>query len=601
MARRLEIELTSLRPDGSFTWRAAGAREPKGVVESTLLYPAAKVGDVVRAEADFDLEGVVITQVTAPTGAREDATKRIVIVGSGKEEPLVNVSLAKKSGGPRGDRDKRRDGGDSREPRGGRDAKPRDNNRGGPRGERTDRPGASSARGRDGAPRSNDREPRTPRPPREASASRTPRFVPKAPPKKIVAGDTHRAAALLALSEEQRPIAEQLLRGGIAAVRSALISFNKSAKEEGRAEQPEVAVMQTAEEIWPQLKTASWRDRAEACLAIIDDVGLRDLRQLVSEADQVARDDDTRVLATSLKSALETRAAKAKQDWQTEFDDALNNGRLVRALRMSARLPDPTMRLDAEVSQKLADLTSAALNADTANERWAMLIEAAGESAVRRLIKPVALPATPNDALKAAATAQASNIPALVALLGLTVPPPPRPSNKHSKNKSFSSSLKVSKPRNVGTTGTPAIGASKPAPVAVPVRSSTVAPVTPVEVAAAIAATPTTTGEAVTSPMATETSNQDVPELAVVATQVDDALVVPTTTDDKVVTDATDNELIVAEVVEQPVSVQELDKSIDEAKIVELSNVDPTDLGSVASGDSNLVVVENSDSEVKDN
>ena len=57
MSRRIEIELTSARPDGTWTWRAAGAREPKGVLEGGLLYEGASVGDVLRAEAEFEIEG----------------------------------------------------------------------------------------------------------------------------------------------------------------------------------------------------------------------------------------------------------------------------------------------------------------------------------------------------------------------------------------------------------------------------------------------------------------------------------------------------------------------------------------------------------------
>ncbi|MUH55729.1 MAG: hypothetical protein F2683_02250, partial [Actinobacteria bacterium] len=49
MSRRIEIELTSSRPDGSWTWRAAGAREPKGVLDGTLLSQGSKPGDVVKA------------------------------------------------------------------------------------------------------------------------------------------------------------------------------------------------------------------------------------------------------------------------------------------------------------------------------------------------------------------------------------------------------------------------------------------------------------------------------------------------------------------------------------------------------------------------
>src|SRR3546814_5863611 len=53
MPRRLEIELTSARDDGSWTWRAAGAKAPKGTVDGGILPGEAKVGDVLRVEADF--------------------------------------------------------------------------------------------------------------------------------------------------------------------------------------------------------------------------------------------------------------------------------------------------------------------------------------------------------------------------------------------------------------------------------------------------------------------------------------------------------------------------------------------------------------------
>ena len=70
MSRRIEVELTSDRGDGTWTWRAAGAKQPKGVVGSDLLYPGAKVGDVVRADADFDIDGITVLSVIPPRGAR---------------------------------------------------------------------------------------------------------------------------------------------------------------------------------------------------------------------------------------------------------------------------------------------------------------------------------------------------------------------------------------------------------------------------------------------------------------------------------------------------------------------------------------------------
>ena len=56
MSRRIEIELTSDRADGSWTWRAAGAREPKGTVTASLLPAGAQVGDVYRAEVEQEIE-----------------------------------------------------------------------------------------------------------------------------------------------------------------------------------------------------------------------------------------------------------------------------------------------------------------------------------------------------------------------------------------------------------------------------------------------------------------------------------------------------------------------------------------------------------------
>ena len=48
VARRLEIELTSDRADGKWTWRAAGAKQPKGILDGALLPEGVGVGDVVR-------------------------------------------------------------------------------------------------------------------------------------------------------------------------------------------------------------------------------------------------------------------------------------------------------------------------------------------------------------------------------------------------------------------------------------------------------------------------------------------------------------------------------------------------------------------------
>ena len=67
MSRRIEIELTSARADGTWTWRAAGAREPKGVLDGGILPGESKAGDVLKVEADFEIDGNDSLLVVAAT------------------------------------------------------------------------------------------------------------------------------------------------------------------------------------------------------------------------------------------------------------------------------------------------------------------------------------------------------------------------------------------------------------------------------------------------------------------------------------------------------------------------------------------------------
>ncbi|MEN9792445.1 MAG: hypothetical protein RL330_523, partial [Actinomycetota bacterium] len=66
MSRRIEIELTSSRPDGTWTWRAAGAREPRGVLEGSVLPGGATVSQVLVAEVESDLDGTRVLAIVPP-------------------------------------------------------------------------------------------------------------------------------------------------------------------------------------------------------------------------------------------------------------------------------------------------------------------------------------------------------------------------------------------------------------------------------------------------------------------------------------------------------------------------------------------------------
>src|SRR5712692_1126459 len=97
---RIQIELTSTRPDGLWTWRVAGARQPRGTVSATLVPAGAKVGDVLRAEADIELEGTTITAVMADGPTRQERPK-LEVLGSEKPFEAVTTSLVPKGSHPR--------------------------------------------------------------------------------------------------------------------------------------------------------------------------------------------------------------------------------------------------------------------------------------------------------------------------------------------------------------------------------------------------------------------------------------------------------------------------------------------------------------------
>ncbi len=63
MSRRIDIELTSARGDGSWTWRAAGARKPNGVLDGGMLPQGAAVGDVLKVEVEQMLDGIEVQSV----------------------------------------------------------------------------------------------------------------------------------------------------------------------------------------------------------------------------------------------------------------------------------------------------------------------------------------------------------------------------------------------------------------------------------------------------------------------------------------------------------------------------------------------------------
>ena len=96
MPNRLDIEITSQSTESSYTWRSAGAKEPKGTIKASLLPSGVAIGDVLKVEADFMIDGIEITAVL-PQKIKKDGPELLELLGTGKETAGVTTSLVKKS------------------------------------------------------------------------------------------------------------------------------------------------------------------------------------------------------------------------------------------------------------------------------------------------------------------------------------------------------------------------------------------------------------------------------------------------------------------------------------------------------------------------
>ena len=414
----MEIELTSSRPDGSWTWRAAGAREPRGVLDAAMAPTEARAGQVLRVEADFDIDGITITHVL-PSREKSDAPGRIEIASRpARSAGSVTTSLVERRGrGPRRERPERPDRAGGRPGERAHEGRPRAG---------AGAPGRHERPAREGGPARPSGEGRPPRRAGTGAPERASREAGRGRPPRLVPGTVHRDALISALPIEQQPIAEQLAAGGLPAVRRALADERTAARAAGRPEVGGEEIIALAEQLAGRVKEAVWLDRAEAIAARLETVSLRDLRATVTAA--AARDDAGRELLRRLREALDERVTRLRTTWERDLSHALEEGRVLQALRLSARPPEPTARLAAALVTPLADAASGALNDSTSPERWIALLEAAVASPVRRVIRPAALPANdPEGTARTAASEAAGRIPALARLLGLAMPPPPRP------------------------------------------------------------------------------------------------------------------------------------------------------------------------------
>ncbi len=485
MGRRIEVELTSTRDDGSWTWRAAGAKQPRGDLRGDLLYGGAKVGDVVKVEADFHLDGIEIVEVFPPKAKKERSDLLELKSRPLRDDELVTTQRVARR--DRGDRD---------------------------RGRRGDRPGRGDRRDRRGA--SNRREARPDRPQR-----------PK--PKRLRPKRDHRNALLASVAEEHRPIVEQVVRDGMPGVRAAIDKQNAEAKEAGKPEIDAAPILAIAERNLAAARLAEWRDRADAALASIDDLDLRDLRSVVVVGNDVARDDESRALAEKLKSSLDERMEKDHGQWLSDLRAAVSDGRVVRALRLSSRPVKAGAPLPTELAGELSRQAAAALAPDVEPSRWAIVLDALAFSPVRGAVTPVGVPAEPGEELLDEVRRLSDRIPAIAGLFGIDpaqVPRrakrrrPPRGGGKGSERKPKAkrgdrAAEKAKSPAEAkpAEKSKPESKATQPAEAA-PVESEEAPKAAPVESEAPVEASPVESGGSAEAPKAPPAESAEVAETA---------------------------------------------------------------------------------------
>jgi len=383
MASRIELELTSDRGDGTWTWRAAGAKQPKGILQGSLLPDGAKVGDVLKGEAEVEIDGMEVIAILSNKRERS-APELLEILGPQRKEELVTTQLVKGRRNDRGDRGGR--GGGRGGGGGGRD-------RGG-------RGGGGGGRDRGGR-----------------DTPRAPRLRPQR---------THRNAWLNALPAEQLPIGEQLLQGGVPAVREALDAQNAQARANGQPEVAPDSIVGLAESLAPAMKSAEWQDRAEAALAEVGQADLRDLRSVIASSDTGARTDETREMAEQLRKKVNERIDREHASWLSDLSSTLSEGRTVRALRQSSRPVKAGAPLPQDVATKLVTAANEALASDVEPHRWAAVLDAVAFSPIRTLVQPAGLPDDADDEVTQTVTKLANRVPQIAALFGITPPPQER-------------------------------------------------------------------------------------------------------------------------------------------------------------------------------
>ena len=327
--KRIQVELTSEQGD-TWTWRKAGAKQPKGEIGIALLPKGSRLGDQIYINIITEIDGIIVESASPLLKEEEkaDEYKTLEFIGGKNFEKVTLVSKKKNSN------------------------------------KKKKRPQAKKPKERPKMPDS--------------------KVELKKPAAKLSPKQIHRAEWIKSLPEEQRPVAEKLSKGGLPAIRSSIEKDDniKSGQE----------LIALAEKLQPGFRLSEWKDRADAALEGIEKIRLQDLRAVLAAAEGLTQKKEIRETLETLRTKLNERVEAEHAQWLADINTLLEEGRIIRALNSSGYPPKAGMPLPAEVSQKLVESANAALTADVPSKRWISFLEAISKSPIAGQIVPSGVP-----------------------------------------------------------------------------------------------------------------------------------------------------------------------------------------------------------------
>ena len=371
MPNRLDIEITSQSTESSYTWRSAGAKEPKGTIKASLLPSGVAIGDVLKVEADFMIDGIEITAVL-PQKIKKDGPELLELLGTGNETAGVTTSLVKKSS----NRKRRKDG----------------------------RVGSKNRQAKD---RKQSRSSKAKTERKDRKPYRSPRGKRLKPSKK------YRNEYIESLPELQKPIAKELSGSTIPNLRRTI---EKMDLPEGFPD----ALLDYAENLNQQLKMAEWMDKATAVENNIENIDLQDFRSVVASSARWAKSANSIAIKERLELKLNERIDQDHKKWLTSIEEALQEEKTVRALNLSSRSPKAGAQLPEAITTRLIEQANKALNAEATAHRWSIVAEAVAFSPVRQKITPDGLPTEISEELKESIKKHGDRIPQIAKVFTLT-------------------------------------------------------------------------------------------------------------------------------------------------------------------------------------